>query len=103
MQRAFHIKAGKVAAERIEIPGSSDFIQLLPYDSSGAPKQFQNLSRCLASGEKVWVAELPSRSDNDAYVNVQIEGERVVAWSWSCYRVELNMVSGSIENSTFTK
>jgi hypothetical protein len=51
----------------------------------------------------VWVAKLPTRSDNDAYVNVQIEGERVVAWSWSCYRVELNMVSGSIENSTFTK
>jgi len=92
-----------VTAKRIEIPGSSDFIQLLPYDILDRPNHFQNLSRCLASGEKVWVDDLPTLSDIDAYVNAQIEGGRVIAWSWSCYRVELNIALGSIENSTFTK
>jgi hypothetical protein len=92
-----------VTAKRVEIPGSSDFIQLIPYDSFGAPKHFQNLSRCSASGETVWVAELPTRSDNDAYTNAEIQGEQVVAWSWSCYRVELNLHSGAIEKSVFTK
>jgi hypothetical protein len=51
----------------------------------------------------MWVAELPTRSDNDAYVNAQIEAERVIAWSWSCFRVEIDIKSGIIENSTFTK
>ncbi len=92
-----------MTGKRIEIPGSSDFIQLIPYDSLGTPKHFQNLSRCLTSGEEVWVADLPTRSENDAYVDAQLEGERVIAWSWSCYRVELNISSGCIENSTFTK
>ena len=73
-----------MTTKRIAIPGSSDFIQLVPYDTIGAPKHFENLSRCLASGATVWVAQLPTRSEPDAYTNAQIEGERVIAWSWSC-------------------
>ncbi len=85
------------------VPGSLDFVRLLPYDGLGRPKHFQNLSRCLASGESVWIAELPTRSEPDSYVEAQIEGNRVIAWSWSCYRVELNIDSGAIEKSFFTK
>ena len=92
-----------MTARKLAIAGSSDFIQLVSYDAVGAPKHFENLSRCAASGETVWVAQLPTRSEPDAYTNAQIEGTRVVAWSWSCYRVELNIESGSIENSIFTK
>jgi hypothetical protein len=91
-------------AKRIEIPGSSDFIQLLPYDGLHRPKHFRNLLRCSESGESLWVAELPTGSgDNDAYVNAEVREGRVFAWSWSCYRVELNLDSGTIENSIFTK
>jgi hypothetical protein len=93
-----------VKARRIEIPGSSDVIELLPYNSSGRPKHFQNLSRCSASGESLWVARLPTiPGDNDAYVDAEIRDGRVLAWSWSCFRVELNIESGRIENSIFTK
>jgi hypothetical protein len=84
------------------VPGSSDFIQLLPYDGVGTPKYFQNLSRCSASGESLWIAELPTRSDGDAHVDAQIEGNRIIAWSWSCYRVELSIDSGAVEKSVFT-
>lgn len=91
-------------AQQIKIPGSSDFIQLLSYDSFGRPKHFKNLSRCSASGETLWIAELPeSPGSNDAYVNARIESGRLFAWSWSCFRVELNLESGAIENSVFTK
>jgi hypothetical protein len=91
-------------AKRIAISGSSDFIQLIPYDSLGRPKHFKNLSRCSASGETLWIAELPeSPGSNDAYVDAQIENGRLIAWSWSCYRVALNLESGAIENSIFTK
>jgi hypothetical protein len=93
-----------VKAKRLEIPGSSDFIQLLPYDSFSRPKHFRNLSRCSASGESLWVAELPeSPGSNDAYVNAEIKDGRLLAWSWSCFQVELNLQSGAIENSIFTK
>src|SRR5262245_2185280 len=91
-----------VNARKLRIPDSSDFIQLLPHDTFGASRHFQNLSRCMASGEVVWIAELPTASD-DTYTSVEIEDGRLVAWSWSCYRVELNIESGTIENSIFTK
>jgi hypothetical protein len=93
-----------VKAIRIEIPGSSDFIQLVPYDAFGRPKHFRNLLRCSSSGEHLWVAELPTiPGENDAYVNAEVENGRLLAWSWSCYRIELNLHSGAIENSIFTK
>lgn len=87
----------------LEVPGSSDFIQLPPFDAPDRPKHFQNLSRCSASKESVWVADLPTRSEPDAYVDVQVEGNRVIAWSWSCYQVELSVDSGAIEKVVFTK
>lgn len=90
-------------AKRMSIPGSPDFIQLIPYHSLGRPKHFQNLSRCSTSGRIVWTAELPTRSENDAYVEAQIEGNQVIAWSWSCFRVKLNLESGVIEDTVFTK
>jgi len=90
-------------AKIMPVPGSSDFIQLLPYDGLLRPKHFQNLSRCSASGKSLWTAELPTRSDSDAYVNVQVDGKQVIAWSWSCYRVELSIETGAIENVVFTK
>jgi hypothetical protein len=89
-------------AKRIGISGSPDFIQLIAYDSFGAPRQFRNLSRCSTSGESVWIAELPT-SSGDAYVDAAIEGTRVIAWSWSGYRVEMNIESGTIESSEFTR
>jgi hypothetical protein len=93
-----------VKTKRIEIPGSSDFIQLLPFDQSARPKHFENLSRCSASGESVWRASLPTiPGDHDAYVDAEIRDGRLFAWSWSCFRVELNIESGRIENSIFTK
>jgi hypothetical protein len=36
-------------------------------------------------------------------VDAEIRDGRVLAWSWSCFRVELNIESGRIENSIFTK
>lgn len=79
-------------ALQIKILGSSGVIQLLPYDSFGRPKHFKNLSRCSASGDTLWIAELPeSPGSNDAYVNARIENGRLFAWSWSCFQVELNL------------
>ena len=93
---------GAVKAKKLKIPSSSDFIELLPYNGLGTPRHFQNLSRCSPSGESVWLAELPTNSV-DSYVDIEIEGHRVIAFSWSCYRVEINIDSGAVEKSTFTK
>ena len=91
-------------AKRIEIPGSSDFVQLLPFGTPGKPKQFRNLSRYSSSGDPVWTADLPTNvALSDAYVDVALEDGRLFAWSWSCYRVELNIDTGKIETSVFTK
>jgi len=82
--------------------GSPDFIQLLSYRRTHREKNFQNLSRCSASGEPVWIAKLPT-STGDAYIDFEIVGQRVIAWSWSCFRVEMNIETGAIESSIFTK
>jgi outer membrane protein assembly factor BamB len=89
-------------AKRIEIPGSSDFIELNPYDSFGPLTHARNLARHASTGESVWVAELPT-SSGDAYVEALIVNDKVIGWSWSGYRVALNIESGKIETSAFTK
>jgi hypothetical protein len=51
----------------------------------------------------VWVADLPDATGNDAYVAVKFEGGRLVAHSWSCYRVEIDIETGKILSKIFTK
>jgi hypothetical protein len=86
----------------LPIRGTEDCIVLLDPDAH-LTGQFQNLLRLSAGGSVVWQADLPVGQHNDAYVAVEWSGGRLVANTWSAYRVDLDVNNGRILRSTFTK
>lgn len=74
----------------LPIPGSRDQIVMLAYTQS-----FQNVLRCQPDGKPVWLAELPTASD-DAYTNISWEDEQLTAFSKSCIAVVLDVKTGKI-------
>jgi len=62
---------------------------------------FQNLVRVAPDGSIVWRAELPERDDK--YVNANLVGGRVSAYSWSGFDVEIDVDTGMIVSKRFSK
>ena len=83
----------------LAIPGSSDRLVLLAYDDG--PARFANLSRRRKDDSEAWNAEPPEKQD--AWVDVETDGDVVVASSWSCWRVTLAADSGRELSRVFTK
>lgn len=82
------------------VPGSSDELVLLDY--MGGPNVFANLFRRTPAGVDVWRAAPPSTGP-DAWVSAAVEGDRVLAQSWSGWRVVLDLATGVEIDRTFTK
>jgi hypothetical protein len=84
------------------IPGSEHGLALYDYyrprKRSGP---FQNLVRVQADGSIIWRASLPT--GDDTYTAAEMDGEKLVAWSWQCYRVQIDIETGRILEQTFTK
>ncbi len=89
-------------AKRFVIPGSTDEVELASYKPSAVAANHENLRRLKSTGEVVWVAEMPERT-GDAYVDARLEGGSLTAWSWSCYRVVIELATGKITERVFTK
>lgn len=89
----------------IPICDSSDELRLLAYDAVGAPKHFRNLSRYTESGRLIWTADLPLRDDRfgDAYITVEVDGDVAVANTFHGVRASIDMRTGELLSSTFTK
>jgi outer membrane protein assembly factor BamB len=84
------------------IPGTERAVVLLDYISrSSGP--FQNLACVDEDGQVVWTASLPSASNTDAYVSFELGRETIFANSWSGYQVQIDLLSGSIRDKSFTK
>jgi hypothetical protein len=80
--------------------GNNDAIVLL--DPEAATGRFENLIRLSANGAVAWRAALPGSGD-DAYVDVHWEGAELLANSFSCFRVQVDVDSGRIVKRMFTK
>jgi hypothetical protein len=66
-------------------------------------KNDQNLYCIDASGHAVWRAVLPDASGPDCYLSAMVDGDHVVAATWSGFRVVLDLASGAIREAEFTK
>jgi hypothetical protein len=66
-------------------------------------KNDHNLLCVDPQGAVVWCAETPDPSGPDSYVAARIEDGRVIANSWSCYIVVLDVRTGAILQAKFTK
>jgi len=66
------------------------------------PTSWCNFFRRRQDGTEVWRATPPGRGTN-TWTAARIEGDEVVAHSWSGFVVRLNLASGIELNSTFVK
>jgi hypothetical protein len=55
-----------------------------------------------SDGSEVWRV-MPPQGSHDRWSEVHVDGEHIVAFSWSCYRVTLDAATGGELGRTFTK
>jgi hypothetical protein len=53
-------------------------------------------------GSEVWRV-MPPRGSGDRWTEARLDGDRVSAFSWSCYRVTLDAATGTEIDRVFTK
>ncbi len=75
-----------VAGERCIVVGEPDI----------ATKNDRNLYCFDGAGHQVWRGTAPDMSGPDHYVAARVEGDHVIAHSWSGYRVVLDLASGEL-------
>lgn len=83
-----------------EIPNSNACIVL--FDPGIGSSSFMNLWRYSYEDGVVWMAQLPS-SAGDAYIDFELDDNRLFANSWTGFRAEIDLGSGEILNVRFTK
>lgn len=65
----------------------------------------RNLIRTDASGSEMWRAEPTffGSGQEDCFTQFERQGEGLVAWTWSGYRVSVNLGTGAVQTLEFTK
>ncbi|HZO53492.1 MAG TPA: hypothetical protein VFB63_12320 [Bryobacteraceae bacterium] len=77
------------------------FIVVLDYYEAGKLGVWENLLRIRADGSVVWKLCTPSSSD--MFTDVAWLDGKLVAWTWECFMVTIDVASGRILQSVFTK
>lgn len=83
------------------IPDSDDTLDLAPTDDGLG--YAGSITRRGSDGSVRWTAMPPKVEPQDAWTAVRLEGPRVIANSWSCYLVQLDLETGDEIARTFTK
>ena len=65
----------------------------------------RNLVRMDVSGREIWRAEptLFGSNQNDCFTKFELDGDDLTAWTWSCFRVSVDLGSGIVRTREFTK
>ena len=83
------------------IPDSDDTLDLAPADDGLG--YAASITRRGNDSSIRWKAIPPEGEPQDAWTAVRLEGPRVIANSWSCYLVQLDLETGGEIARTFTK
>ncbi len=88
----------------IALPGTSDAIVLWKavHNRHNARNDY-NLVRLDSRGEIIWTAQLPELTNPDDFVDVSFHGNVLAANTWSCFLVTLDVNTGKLLTSAFTK
>ncbi len=90
-----------IVQRTLSIPESDNLLDLEPTtDGMGYATK---VTRRREDGSVIWSALPPDSEPQDAWVAVRVEGSRVIANSWSCYLVILDLDTGEEIKRTFTK
>lgn len=71
---------------------------LVIYDPNGP---IRNLYAYDAEGERLWIAE--NRVPQDAYTSVAAYGEILLATTWECFCCTLDLATGKVISSEWTR
>jgi hypothetical protein len=85
----------------IAIPSSSDILDLVP--TNDGLGYAATIARRRSDDTASWTATPPGGEQQDCWTSVRLDGSRVIAYSWSGFDVELDLVTGSELARTFTK
>jgi len=83
------------------IPDSDDTLDLAPADDGLG--YAASITRRGNDSSIRWKAIPPEGEPQDAWTAVRLEGPRVIANSWSCYLVQLDLETGGEITRTLTK
>jgi hypothetical protein len=83
------------------IPDSDDILDLAPTDDGLGFAA--SITRRRSDGSDSWTAIPPEGARQDAWTTVRLEGTRLIANSWSCYAVQIDLETGGEIARTFTK
>lgn len=64
---------------------------------------FESISLLEPSGDVRWTANPSVLRSNDVWVDAQLDGDSVIAHTWSSYRVRLSLATGEVLEAVFTK
>ncbi len=79
------------------------FIVLMEFFEKKSAKRFHNLVAYDFDNNLIWEAELPTDSDADCYTDAEVEDDTLSAFSFSGYRCMIDVETGRILSSSFTK
>jgi len=83
------------------LPCGDDYIILLDYYEASQAKLRANLRRLKMTGEVVWMASAPGSSD--IFINVDLRGGRLVAWTWEGFMMTVDHDTGRVDEAVSTK
>jgi|GEM_PF-4745640 len=87
-------------------PISTSIKEVIPFKTGYLIREdyykFEGISNLyfIENGKIIWFAELPK--EDDTYTEFRLDGEFIIAFTWSCFMVKLN-AAGKIISSEFTK
>jgi hypothetical protein len=88
-------------SQTLAINGSTDVLAL--EDAPGVPGSYGSISRLRADGSPAWTVAPPTNESEDAWTAVQIDRNVVLANSWSCLAVTIDLDTGAERARSFTK
>lgn len=86
----------------IPIPGSDDVLELWLRRRT-VWGYIASVIRRRSDGSAAWMAPPPRDDMDDGWTAVRVDGQQVIANSWSCFEVRLDLNSGREISRTFTK
>jgi hypothetical protein len=90
-----------VMVPTIPLPGSDDVLELAP--TTDGLGYTASITRRRSDGSAAWAALPPRGEQQDAWTAVQLDGQQVIANSWSSFEVHLDLSTGKEIAREFTK
>ena len=74
------------------------------YDQMAGPtwRQFRNLVAFDLEGRKIWTAEHPTNETADVYLKIT-KADPLTVWNFGCFICRIDLETGKLLESTFTK